>query len=149
MSLASWFGRQSWLEKAVIGTDRLLYRLTGGKVSTVSFSKQTGLTLITIGAKSGERRENQVQYVADGDGMLVVGSNWGKPHHPAWTANLLKHPDISVNVRGDVREVRGELLSGTEREAAWRKMVAAWPSFEDYVERSGGRELRVFRLTPR
>ncbi len=139
----------SLLEKAVIGTDRLLYKLTGGKVTLVSFSKQTGLTLITIGAKSGERRENQVQYVADGDGMLVVGSNWGKPHHPAWTANLLKTPDIQVNVRGDVRDVRGTLLEGAEREAAWHKMVAAWPSFQDYVKRSGGRELRLFRLTAR
>ncbi|MFJ5990195.1 nitroreductase family deazaflavin-dependent oxidoreductase [Lentzea sp. NPDC092896] len=139
----------SWQEKAVIGTDRLLYKLTGGKVGLVSFSKQTGLTLITVGAKSGERRENQVQYVADGDTMLVVGSNWGKPHHPAWTTNLLKNPDIQVNVRGDVRDVRGTLLEGAEREAAWTKMVAAYPAFQDYVERSGGRELRVFRLTAR
>lgn len=139
----------SWFEKAVIGTDRLLYKLTGGKVMTVSFSKQTGLTIISTGAKSGERRENQVQYVADGAAMLVVGSNWGKPHHPAWTANLLKNPDIQVNVRGDVRDVRATLLDGAEREAAWSKLVAAWPAFQDYVARSGGRELRVFRLTPR
>ena len=139
----------SLLEKAVIGTDRLLYKLTGGKVTLVSFSKQTGLTLITVGAKSGERRENQVQYVADGSSMLVVGSNWGKPHHPAWTTNLMKNPDIQVNVRGEVRDVRGTLLEGAEREAAWRKMVAAWPAFEDYVTRSGGRELRLFRLTAR
>lgn len=139
----------SWQQKAVIGTDRLLYKLTGGKVGLVSFSKQTGLTLITVGAKSGERRENQVQYVADGDAMLVVGSNWGKPHHPAWTTNLLKNPDIQVNVRGDIRDVRGTLLEGAEREAAWTRMVAAYPAFQDYVERSGGRELRVFRLTAR
>ena len=140
----------SWLEKAVIGTDRLLYKLTGGKVMTVSLSKQTGLTLITVGAKSGEQRLNQVQYVADsGGGMLVVGSNWGKPHHPGWTANLIKTPDAQVNVRGQIRDVRATLLSGAERETAWRKMVAAWPAFEDYVARSGGRELRVFRLTPR
>jgi deazaflavin-dependent oxidoreductase (nitroreductase family) len=139
----------SWFEKAVIGTDRLLYKLTGGKVMTVSFSKQTGLTLLTVGAKSGERRENQVQYVADGDAMLVVGSNWGKPHHPAWTTNLIKNPDIQVNVRGTVRDVRGTLLAGAEREAAWSKLVAAWPAFQDYVARSGGRELRVFRLSPR
>ncbi|MEV6239695.1 nitroreductase family deazaflavin-dependent oxidoreductase [Lentzea sp. NPDC051838] len=139
----------SWFEKAVIGTDRLLYKLTGGKVMTVSMSKQTGLTLITVGARSGEQRLNQVQYVADGPSMLVVGSNWGKPHHPAWTANLLKTPDIQVNVRGSVQDVRGTLLAGEEREAAWKKMVAAWPAFEDYVARSGGRELRVFRLTPR
>ncbi|USX52695.1 nitroreductase family deazaflavin-dependent oxidoreductase [Lentzea sp. HUAS12] len=139
----------SLMEKAVIGTDRLLYKLTGGRFTLVSLSKQTGLTLITTGAKSGEQRENQVQYVADGDSMLVVGSNWGKPHHPAWTANLLKNPDIQVNVRGEVRDVRGTLLEGAEREAAWTRMVAAWPAFQDYVERSGGRELRVFRLTTR
>ena len=139
----------SWFEKAVIGTDRLLYKLTGGKVMTVSLSKQTGLTLLTVGAKSGEPRQNQVQYVADGSSMLVVGSNWGKPHHPAWTANLLKNPDVQVNVRGSVSDVRASLLEGAERETAWRKMVAAWPAFEDYVKRSGGRELRVFRLTAR
>jgi deazaflavin-dependent oxidoreductase (nitroreductase family) len=139
----------SWFEKAVIGTDRLLYKLTGGKVMTVSLSKQTGLTLITVGAKSGEQRLNQVQYVADGPSMLVVGSNWGKPHHPAWTANLIKTPDIQVNVRGTVRDVRGTLLAGAEREAAWSKLVAAWPAFQDYVVQSGSRELRVFRLTPR
>ncbi|HEX7307956.1 nitroreductase family deazaflavin-dependent oxidoreductase [Lentzea sp.] len=139
----------SWQQKAVIGTDRLLYKLTGGRIGLVGFSGQTGLTLITTGARSGERRENQVQYVADGESMLVVGSNWGKPHHPAWTANILKNPDIRVNVKGDVRDVRATLLEGAEREAAWRKMVAAWPAFQDYVEQSGGRELRVFRLTAR
>ncbi|MFD4641852.1 nitroreductase family deazaflavin-dependent oxidoreductase [Lentzea sp. NPDC058436] len=139
----------SLMEKAVVGTDRLLFKLTGGKFTVMSLSKQTGLTLITVGAKSGERRENQVQYVADGDAMLVVGSNWGKPHHPAWTTNLIKNPDIQVNVRGDVRDVRGTLLEGAEREAAWSRMVAAYPAFQDYVERSGGRELRVFRLTAR
>jgi deazaflavin-dependent oxidoreductase (nitroreductase family) len=139
----------SLFEKAVIGADRLLYKLTGGKVMTVSMSKQTGLTLITVGAKSGEQRLNQVQYVADGPSMLVVGSNWGKPHHPAWTANLLKNPDIQVNVRGSVSDVRGTLLEGAEREAAWQKMVAAYPPFVDYLAKSGGRELRIFRLTPR
>ncbi|MET9628619.1 nitroreductase family deazaflavin-dependent oxidoreductase [Lentzea sp. NPDC006480] len=139
----------SLFEKAVIGTDRFLYRLTGGKVSTVSLSRQKGLTLITVGARSGERRENQVQYVADGSSMLVIGSNWGKPHHPAWTANLLKTPDIQVNVRGSVSDVHASLLEGAEREAAWQKMVAAWPAFEDYLAKSGGRELRIFRLTPR
>jgi hypothetical protein len=35
----------SWFEKAVIGTDRLLYKLTGGKFMTVSLSKQTGRRL--------------------------------------------------------------------------------------------------------
>ena len=139
----------SLLQKAVTGTDRLLYKLTGGKVGLVSFSGQKGLTLITTGAKTGERRENQVQYVADGESMLVVGSNWGKPHHPAWTANLLKNPDVRVNVRGDVRDVRATLLQGAEREEAWARMVQAWPAFQDYVKRSGGRELRVFRLTAR
>ncbi|MCG8928168.1 nitroreductase family deazaflavin-dependent oxidoreductase [Lentzea sp. CC55] len=139
----------SLLQKAVTGTDRLLYKLTGGKVGLVSFSGQKGLTLITTGAKTGERRENQVQYVADGESMLVVGSNWGKPHHPAWTANLLKNPDVRVNVRGDVRDVRATLLQGAEREEAWARMVRAWPAFQDYVKRSGGRELRVFRLTAR
>lgn len=151
MSFASWLGRQPWLAKTrhlVIPLDRALYRLTGGKITTMSFGGPTGLTLITTGAKTGERRENPMQYVADDDGMIVVGSNWGRPNHPAWTVNLLKNPDAQANVNGVVRDVHATLLEGAEREAAWQKLIEVWPAYELYVRRSG-RQPRVFRLVRR
>ncbi len=151
MSLGTWLGKQSWLttlRPAVIKVDRALYRLTGGRLSTITLSGKKGLTLISTGAKSGQRRENQMQYVPDGDTFLVIGSNWGEPKHPAWTSNLIAHPDVQANVRGRLLTVRAHLLDGDEREAAWLRMLAVWPSFEQYVDRSG-RQLRIFRLVTR
>ena len=151
MSLGTWLGKQSWLttlRPVVIRVDRVLYRLSGGRLSTITLSGKKGLTLITTGAKSGQRRENQMQYVPDGDTLLVIGSNWGEPKHPAWTSNLIANPDAQANVRGRLLTVRADLLEGDEREAAWLRMLAVWPSFEQYVDRSG-RQLRIFRLVTR
>ncbi|MEU7479697.1 nitroreductase family deazaflavin-dependent oxidoreductase [Lentzea sp. NPDC042327] len=150
MALARWLGEQRWLANLrpiVMAFDRALYRVSGGRVMTTSFSGQKGLTLISTGARSGQRRETPVQYVPDGDSVLVAGTNWGRPDHPAWTANLLKNPDAQTNVRGTIRPVRARLLEGAERDEAWGKMLAVWPAFDGYVTRSG-RTPRVFRLVP-
>jgi deazaflavin-dependent oxidoreductase (nitroreductase family) len=85
--------------------------------------------------------------VVDGDAWVVVGSNWGQQHHPAWTANLLAHPDATVTLDGTDHPVRGRLLEGAERSRVWPRILLAWPAYKTYEERSG-RELRIFRLEP-
>jgi len=45
-------------------------------------------------------------------------------------------------------EVAVRLLSPAERDAAWPSLLAVYPPFDAYRERSG-REIRVFRLIPR
>jgi hypothetical protein len=44
--------------------------------------------------------------------------------------------------------VSARLLDLDEKAAVWPRLVAMWPSYDSYVDRSG-RELRVFHLTPR
>ena len=106
------------------------------------------LVLHTTGAKSGLPRDTELMYCPDGSEMLVTGSNFARDSHPAWTANLLKHPDAAVTVRRRRIDVRATLVPPGEREATWKKLEANWPGYRGY-ERTAGRELRIFRLTPR
>ena len=82
------------------------------------------------------------------DGFLVVGSNFGKEHHPAWTGNLLAQPEASVSFKGETIPVVARLLDAEEKKAVWPELLRIWPTYDRYVERSG-RDLRVFRLERR
>ena len=105
------------------------------------------LVLHTTGAKTGEPRDTALMYCPDGVEMLVTGSNFARDAHPAWTANLLKHPDAAVSIHGRRVPVRAALIPAGEREAVWRQLEENWPGYREY-ERTAGRELRIFRLTP-
>ena len=132
--------------KVVPRLDRAVHRLTRGRVA-LSQAVVPSLVLHTTGAKSGLPRETPLACLPEGDGWYVVGSNFGQASHPAWTANLLAHPDAAVTVRGKRTEVRARLLDDDEKAEVWPRLVAVWPNYDRYVERSG-RNLRVFRLDP-
>lgn len=121
-------------------------RLTGGRVQ-LSGLLLPSLVLHTIGAVSGEERDSTLMYCPEPGGrMLVTGSNFARDRHPAWTGNLLKHPDAAVSVRGTRIPVHAEPIGDDEREAVWRELEQHWPGYRGY-ERASGRVLRIFRLT--
>lgn len=122
-----------------------LYRWTRGCVN-LSAVIVPSLVLETTGAKSGQQRQTPLMCWPQRDGSwLVAGSNWGRPRHPAWTGNLLAHPDAHVVVARRRRSVRAELLDGADRDAAWPILEAQWPGYRSY-EQAAGREIRIFRL---
>ncbi|MEU9296905.1 nitroreductase family deazaflavin-dependent oxidoreductase [Streptomyces sp. NPDC048266] len=128
--------------------DRAVHRLTRGKV-LLSAQMLPGLVLTARGARSGLPRVTPLACMPEPDGgWLLVGSNFGRPGHPAWTANLLAHPDAEVNWRGEDVPVRAELLTGEARAAAWRTALRFWPPYATYQARVE-REIRLFRLTRR
>jgi deazaflavin-dependent oxidoreductase (nitroreductase family) len=125
-----------------------IYHRTGNRLQISALLMPT-LILYTTGAKSGKRRETPlICFPEDGGRLLVAGSNWGKPHHPAWTANLMAHPDAEVVYKRRSIRVHAELLSAAEREAVWPQLEAQFPGYRKY-EDTAEREVRVFRLTPR
>jgi len=125
--------------------DRFLHKVTGGRVIT-SRGLLPSLMLTTTGAKSGEPRDVPLACVPDGDVIYLVGSNFGREKHPAWTGNLLKTPRASVSFGGEQFDVDAEHLSADAKAGVWPKLVEVWPTYDRYVERSG-RDIRVFRLT--
>ncbi|MER5297922.1 nitroreductase family deazaflavin-dependent oxidoreductase [Streptomyces lasiicapitis] len=129
--------------------DRAVHRLTRGKVLP-SARMLPGVILTVRGARSGVDRRTPLACVPEPDAgsWLLVGSNFGRPGHPAWTANLLAHPDASISLRGTDIPVRARLLAGEERAAAWRAALAFWPPYATYQERVE-REIRLFRIERR
>ncbi|MEV7545197.1 nitroreductase family deazaflavin-dependent oxidoreductase [Streptomyces sp. NPDC089915] len=129
--------------------DRAVHRLTGGKV-LLSARMLPGVILTARGAKSGEPRTTPLACMPEegGASWLLIGSNFGRPGHPAWTGNLLKNPEADVNWQGRDIAVRARLLEGVERAEAWRAVLKFWPPYATYQARIE-REIRLFRLERR
>lgn len=128
--------------------DRAVHRLTRGKV-LLSAQLLPGIVLTVRGARSGLERRTPLACMPEGEGSwILVGSNFGRPDHPAWTANLLAHPDAVINWQGEDIPVRARLLEGEERDAAWKAVLAFWPPYATYQARID-REIRLFRVVRR
>ncbi|BFU46627.1 nitroreductase/quinone reductase family protein [Krasilnikovia sp. MM14-A1004] len=142
-------GRQRWFATAfrlLVPTDRLVGRLTRGRV--LSLGLVPSLLITTTGRRSGQPRSNPLLYVRDGDAWVVVGSNWGQTHQPAWVHNLTADPNATVTVGGAEHAVRARRVDGAERDRLWALLVAEWPAFPVYAERAGDRPIEMFRLEP-
>jgi deazaflavin-dependent oxidoreductase (nitroreductase family) len=124
--------------------DRLVHRLSGGRVM-MSRGLVPTLMLTAIGARSGEPRTVPLACMPEDEVIYVVGSNFGREHHPAWCTNLLRNPQARVSFRGEERNMVAQLLSDDEKAEIWPRLLKIWPTYDRYVERSG-RNLRVFRL---
>lgn len=133
--------------KVVPHLDRVLHRVTGGRV-VLSAGLLPSLVLTTTGAKTGQPRTTPLATKPDEGCWYIVGSNFGRDSHPAWTSNLTKNPDATISYRGKTIPVRGHLLTAEEKTEIWPKLVKFWPNYDVYTTRSG-RDLRVFRLDPR
>lgn len=126
---------------------RAISRLSRGR-TLLDSAAQPMLMLITKGAKTGQTRETPLGAVPLEQGrFLVVGSNFARDHHPAWTANLLASPDAEIVFRGRRTLVGARLLAGAEREARWQTAVAWYPLWTQY-DAVTERELRLFELEP-
>lgn len=147
----AWFSRTAFFRRVgptiMPPLERGMKRLTGGRVQLSGLGVPT-LVLHTIGAKTGLERDIVLMYCPDGDEMLVTGSNFAREAHPAWTANLIAHPEVAVSLHGRRIPVTSRMLGDAEREATWPQLERNWPGYRGY-ERTSGRTLRVFRLTPR
>lgn len=126
--------------------DKAVIPRTKGRLSTAGIDK-VGLVTST-GAKSGQPRTHPLALFESGDGLLAIGSNYGRPHHPAWSANLLANPECTVEFKGPPRRYRAELITGDARAAAWETAVDFYAGFENYRINCAPREIRVFRLIP-
>jgi deazaflavin-dependent oxidoreductase (nitroreductase family) len=127
--------------------ERAVAWMSRGRVQ-VSALLVPSLVLHTIGARSGEPRDVPLMYTPDGSGRAIVaGTNFAGSRHPAWTANLLAHPDAAITVRGRRMPVRATIVPDDERDAVWTRIEAQWPGYRNY-ERESGRTVRLFRLQP-
>lgn len=126
--------------------ERLLRRISGGRIGTLDLAGLPTIRVTVPGRRTGVPRTCTLQVIPDGDDLLVVGSNWARVEHPAWSANFLAADQVTVWRRGEQFTAVARLLTGPERENAWRRILAQWPNYRIAQEQIPGREFRLFVL---
>lgn len=124
-----------------------VYRFSGGRVGG-KVGRAPVLLLTTTGRKSGQQRTAPVVYLADGDRLVVIGSNAGNARTPAWSLNLKANPDAEVEVGRKRRPVRARVAEGEGRADLWRKHNEQYSGFDEYEARTN-RDIALFVLEPR
>jgi len=124
------------------------YRRSGGKNRMSTMMGFPVVLLTTKGAKSGQERTATLGGFADGDDTwLIVASKGGAADNPAWFNNMVKHPDdIWLEVGTRKMKVRGDCLTGKEREEALGRVAAVSPRYAGYQKKTD-REIPIVRLT--
>ena len=102
--------------------------------------------LTTTGAKSGRETTVPLLGFEEGDTMILVASNYGQAHHPAWYYNLRAHPRARIAVRGRSRDVEAEQIESPERERYIAVATESYPGYSRYEQRAAPRRIAVFRL---
>jgi len=106
------------------------------------------LCYLTVrGRRSGEQRTVPLLYVADGDRVVVIGSNFGRRSHPAWALNLEAAGEGEISIDGASRRMSSRRATAEEIDGYWQQALEFWPGYEGYRRRAG-RELRMFVLEP-
>jgi deazaflavin-dependent oxidoreductase (nitroreductase family) len=124
------------------------FRSKGGKVGgPFAFEGAPVLLLHHTGAKSGRERVNPLAYGRDRDRLVVFGSKGGAPTNPDWYHNLLAHPQVKVEVGGDMLDVVARVAEGEERERIWERQKQAMPGFAEYEQKTS-RQIPVVILEP-
>jgi F420H(2)-dependent quinone reductase len=124
-----------------------LYRVSGGRIGG-RINEAPVLLLTTTGRKSGQQRTAPVVYLADGENLVVIGSNAGHNRTPAWSLNLKANPEAEVEVGRARRQVRARVADGQERTELWRKHNEQYSGFDEYEARTD-RDIALFVLEPR
>ena len=121
------------------------YQETDGEVGHIWKRGAKTLLLTTTGRTTGKSITTPLIY-EEADGVfVVVASKGGAPTHPGWYRNLVKNPDVQVQIRGDVFSARARTAIGAERERLWDLAARQWPDYDAYQTRTD-REIPVVVL---
>jgi F420H(2)-dependent quinone reductase len=128
-----------------------VYRRTRGRVGghLPGWPQARVALLDHVGAKTGTKRTSPLMCHEYGEAVVVSATKAGQPTNPAWFHNLMAHPETTVQIGAEVREVRARAAVGEERDRLWQKMLATYPGYDFYERNAAGREIPVVVLDPR
>jgi deazaflavin-dependent oxidoreductase (nitroreductase family) len=126
-----------------------IFSLSGGRLLASAFG-MPAVELAVTGRRSGLRRTTLLTAPVYDDGRVVlVASKGGDDRDPEWFRNLVVNPDVEVRVlrTGETRRLRARVASPEERAELWPRIVAAFPGYGGYQQRTR-REIPVVICEP-
>jgi deazaflavin-dependent oxidoreductase (nitroreductase family) len=135
-----------------------IYERSDGRIGKHS-NRVPALLLTTTGRKSGQARTLGLTYYRDGGDVIVVASNGGSDHPPAWFLNLQAEPRVKVRLGRQVVGATARVATLEERARLWprvnRTNRGMAPLFHpgatgryDAHQRHTSREIPVVIITP-
>jgi F420H(2)-dependent quinone reductase len=115
-----------------------IYRATKGRVLGTwrvgsAFRKGVPMCLLThTGRKSGRTLVSPLLFLSDGDRVILVASQGGLPKHPQWYHNIKANPDVTIQIRGEIRPMRARVADQAERAVLWPRLVDLYADFASY-----------------
>ncbi|WP_197375877.1 nitroreductase family deazaflavin-dependent oxidoreductase [Mycolicibacterium baixiangningiae] len=131
-----------------------VYRRTGGRIGGkwrigAGFRKPVPTMLLEHrGRKSGKVFVTPLLYMRDGEDVVIVASQGGRPEHPQWYRNLVANPEAFVEIGAERRPVRAVVADAEQRARLWPELVEVYADFDTYQSWTE-REIPVILLQPR
>lgn len=137
-----------FLSKFLHHADSFMLRLTAGRHTFAGLVGLPIAQLTMVGAKTGKPRTiTLVGIPADGR-LVLLATNFGQKHNPAWYHNLKAHPECQVQWNGKAGRFVARETGGDEYKKYWQLGVAYYAGYEKYKERAG-RRIPVMVLEPK
>ena len=124
-----------------------MYKLTGGRILGKLAGRPVMLVTMT-GAKTGKKRTVPLMYVPYKEGVILVGSQGGAPKSPVWVKSVQQNPDVTVQYKSKVMELRARQVDDAEKAEVWPVCVEHYHEYDDYQNRTE-RNIPVFVCEPR
>jgi deazaflavin-dependent oxidoreductase (nitroreductase family) len=136
-----------WAVKHIISPlDRMVVRISRGRLQPPSSFAVPTLLLTTVGRRSGRDRTIPLVYVRKGDDFVVANARPAGEAKNPWVFNLRAAGRGRVTVQGTTVEVTSREPEAAEIERLWGELVDVWPAFGEHYAATG--ERTVFVLEP-
>lgn len=141
MTCAGWY-----LKNVVSRVEPTLSRWTGGRLTSLPISPIVFVE--STGARTGRQTLTLLTYFTDGEDVILVGSNFGRPTHPAWYHNLKARPEVTLQARGRQGRYLAREAVGAERDRLWSLAQRWTPPLSRYQAMAGSRTIPLMRCVP-
>lgn len=124
----------SWT-RLFVAMNLAAYRITRGWVGG-KMGGQTVLLLTTLGRRSGKLHTIPINYYLDQERFVIVASNWGSDHQPAWYINLRHDPHATLQVKEKIIKVSAKFAEGAEYERLWQYVTSRNSLYSGYQQQT-------------
>lgn len=105
------------------------------------------ITVVTTGARTGQRRATPLLGVPAGDDLAIIGTRFGQRGTPGWYYNIRASPAAEVSYRGKSVTVAAREAAGKEWQDIWERARKIYAGYEAYARRIQDRQIHIMVLS--